>query len=734
MNLPTASSSRYSTAKAGGDVADNRYIGLDRFKVVAAMLVIAIHTGPLTSYSPYADFVLTSIVARLAVPFFFIVSGYFLFQKLTGRRSRDNKIVNRAMRRIGWMYLFSIVLYLPLNVYAGYFADHFGFVSFVKDIVFNGTFYHLWYLPALILGTYIVYFLYRTMPLKFMLVITGLLYIAGLLGDSYYGLARDNAILQTAYDQMFVWFDYTRNGFFFAPLYIALGAWTAKRAVPLKSAMTGGVLFGLSLGLLLLEGIWLNANGLPRHDSMYIFLVPAVYLLFLLLLLQKKGGEGAVLRQLSTWIYILHPIAIVLVRGAAKAIGLSSLLIENSLIHYVAVAVLSTAMSMFVVLMSRRLTKKTAKPPRAWAEIRLNHISHNVAELRSFLPPECGLMAVVKANAYGHGIVPITKHLNRIGVRHFAVADVDEGIALRKSGLKGEILVLGYTPPDRFNDLVRHRLSQTVVSADYGYVLNDCRRRIQVHVKIDTGMSRLGECCSNLEQIASIYRLRNLSVSGTFTHLAESNSMEERAIEFTNTQINRFFGVVDQLKANGIDPGTLHVQSSYGICNYTELSCGLARPGIALYGLLSDENDRVRAPINLRPALSLKARVTLVKSVDAGQSVGYGGVYRTTRRSIIATISIGYADGVPRALAERGGSVLILGQRAPVVGNLCMDQLMVDVTHIEGVQAGNIATLIGQDGEETITAGEVASRCGTITNEIVSCIGSRVKRVYIDPM
>ena len=372
------------------------------------------------------------------------------------------------------------------------------------------------------------------------------------------------------------------------------------------------------------------------------------------------------------------------------------------------------------------------KQHRAWAEIRLDHLSHNVKELSNVLPPDCEIMAVVKANAYGHGGIPIAKHLNGIGVRHFAVADVEEGIALRRKGLQGEILVLGYTSPDRFGDLSRYRLSQTVLSTDYGKALNDYGNLINVHVKIDTGMGRLGERYSDMERIVSIYRLRNLRISGTFTHLSVSDSLEDEDIAFTKSQISRFVGIVDGLKAAGIHPGALHVQSSYGILNYPDLDFELARPGITLYGLLSSETDRVHAQVDLRPVLSLKARVTHVKEMNEDESVGYGRNYRTASSSRIASVSIGYADGVPRDLSEKGGYVLIRGQRARIAGNICMDQLMVDVSHIFGVQAGDVATLIGQDGEETITAGEVARRCGTIANEIVSRIGNRVERMYLN--
>ncbi|RJG18864.1 serine racemase VanT catalytic subunit [Paenibacillus thiaminolyticus] len=655
--------------------ANAQCAGLDRFKIVAALLVIAIPTAPLISYSPYADFVLTGIAARVAVPFFFIMSGFLLFRKLTGEKARERGMLHRFLCRIGLLYAVSIVLYLPLNGYAGYFAEeNFDVMSFLRDLVFNGTFYHLWYLPALILGTCITYFLYRT---------------------------------------------------------LALGAWTAARSVRIRSAAAGAGLLLLSLTLLFLEGMALHAYGWPRHDSMYVFLVPAVYAGFLLL--QQTGRSGTALREMSTWIYILHPWAIVLVPGAGKLAGLTPILVGDSLVHYGAVATLSVMMSFGVVFFLRRLKRSAPdRSRRSWAEIRLDDVTHNVRELRGLLPPDCELMAVVKADAYGHGSIPVARHLSRIGgVRHFAVADVEEGVALRREGIKGEILVLGSTSPERFDDLARYRLSQTVISADYGKALDAFGKPVNVHIKIDTGMSRLGERWTDTEAIRSMYRLRNLRVTGTFTHLSCSDGPTEAVIAFTNAQIKRFGETIDEIKAAGLDPGTLHMQSSYGIVNYSELRCGMARPGIALFGLLGTERDQAQAPVDLRPALAWRATVTLVKQMQAVEPVGYGRNYKTRPGSVIATVSIGYADGVPRVLAEKGGAVLIRGHRAPIAGNICMDQLMVDVTHIEGVQEGDTVTLIGQDGQASITAGEMASRCGTITNEIVSRIGQRVDRIYL---
>lgn len=380
-----------------------------------------------------------------------------------------------------------------------------------------------------------------------------------------------------------------------------------------------------------------------------------------------------------------------------------------------------------------KLAAATRKPAmhRAWAEINLDHLEHNLKQFKKITRAGTQIMAVVKADAYGHGSVPISRRLNEAGVRSFAVAEIDEGIALRKKGIKGDILILGYTPLHRLQELCRYQLAQTVINADDAERLQAFGKKIKVHIKINTGMNRLGEHYNDMERIRSMYKHKNLQVMGTFSHLTSAESHRKEDVDFTRLQLERFDSVVDQLTAEGIEPGITHIQSSYGILNYPEQRYGIVRPGIALYGILSQDNDHVHANVELRPVLALKATVTLVKGIHAGEPVGYNGCYTPSRDSKIATVSIGYADGIPRELSQNGGCVLIHGQRALIVGKICMDQLMVDVTAIAEVRQGDTATLIGQDGNESITAGEIAQRVGTITNEVVSALGSRVENVYL---
>ncbi|NQF15853.1 serine racemase VanT catalytic subunit [Brevibacillus sp. HB1.3] len=716
--------------------SEKQYGGLDRFRIMAAILVIAIHTSPLLSISEWADFTLTRIIARVAVPFFFMCTGFFFMQKLGTDRNRNAFMLKPFLWKVGRLYLLSILLYLPVNVYAGYFTDGFTVFSAVKDLLFNGTLYHLWYFPGIMLGVCISTFLYTRLSIWNTFWVTLLLYGIGLLGDSYFGLVQMSPYVDSIYQSMFILFDYTRNGIFFAPVFIVMGGMIANTAHnrrrkknKVATYAIGFVLFG---SMLVMEGLLLHAYQLQRHDSMYIFLIPCMYFLFQLLLFWK-GKNRPTLRKLSLYVYVIHPLCIVLSRGAAKVTGLTGPLVENSMVHFTLVTVLSFVLSVMAMKVIQRL--RSGKPDqieRAWADIHLPHLQHNVREIQRVLPKDCAVMAVVKAQAYGHGGWQIARFLNKLGIDHFAVATIDEGIELRKKGVKGEILVLGYTDERRIRQIARFKLTQTVVDDEYAQKLNGYNVKIPVHIKIDTGMGRLGESWEHTEKIASMYRYKHLQVGGTFTHLSVADSSEASDIAYTKNQIARFQNVIHQLKEKGIDPQKLHVQSSYGVLNYGELQYDYARMGIALYGMLSKQGDKVKTSVDLRPVLSLKARVVQVKQVEKGASVGYGRAHTAQKDSKIAIVSIGYADGVPRMLSQVGATCLIRGKRRPIIGFVCMDQLIVDITDMEEVQKGDVVTFIGRDQEEEITAEEMAQSCKTITNELVSRLGERVKRVYHD--
>jgi len=705
------------------------YGGIDRFKLAAAILVVAIHTGPLSAWLPYADFVLTGIVARLAVPFLFMASGFFFFGKLSGERRSDSASLRKFSLRVCALYGAGILVYVPFNVYNGYFDESPGIGSILKDLVFDGTFYHLWYLPALILGTWIVFGLRAVFSEKGVLAAASALYAIALPGDSYYGLTGLSPMLTVAYDGLFMIFDYTRNGLFFAPIYIALGALAARRPLRDRPKRAYAAAFAVSMACLLGEGVALHAANWPRHDSMYAALVPAVYSLFRLLQ-SGEGKERLHERALSAWIYLLHPMAIVLVRAAAKLTGTVPLFVEDRIVYFLSIVFLSVLLSEAGIRLLRIRERSAPSKHRVWAEIDLDRLAHNLGQLRSVVPAGTEIMAVVKANAYGHGSYRVAKRLSEEGVRSFAVAEIDEAIELRRRGIKGELLVLGYTPTHRLSDIAGYDLTQTAVDADDAERLQACGEPLKIQVKIDTGLGRLGESFERPERILSMYRHDRLTVTGTYSHLASADRPKTEAA-FTRMQFRRFEETVARIKEAGLAPGRLHIQSSYGMLNYDCAGMDMARPGIALYGLLSNEKDRTRKAVELLPALSLKTTVILVKAVRKGERIGYGGAFEAERDSVIATLSIGYADGISRELSERGGCVLIRGRKARIVGAVCMDQMLADVTDIAGVRQGDAATLIGEDGGQELTVGEMARRTGTISNEIVAAIGNRVERVYV---
>ncbi|ROR28719.1 serine/alanine racemase [Mobilisporobacter senegalensis] len=701
-----------------------RYASLDSFRLAAAFLIVAIHTSPLISMSAIADFILTRIIARVAVPFFFMVTGYFIYSHI---EKKDTRYIIGFCKKLGITYLISVILYLPLNWYAGYFKN-ITVYQIVKDIIFDGTFYHLWYLPAAVLGVLIITGLLYKLKICGVLLISFLLYLIGLGGDSYYGLVVKADAVKGFYDLLFKVSSYTRNGIFFAPMFLALGVWIghSKKQISKKLSITG---FTLSIILLFIEGMLLYSFKLQRHDSMYIGLIPCMYFLFQFLLL-KNGKSKKSLRSISLIIYIIHPWMIVLIRGFGKAVNLEKILINNSLVHFLGVSISSFLFAWVMVLIQTKLKKnEPSKTGRAWAEINLDALKDNAKELQNSLPDGCKLMAIVKANAYGHGDIRIARTLENEGVKVFGVATLAEGVGLRKNGIKGDILILGFTNPKDIDCLIKYCLMQTVLNYEYADTLNRSGKKIRVHIKLDTGMHRLGEDYNHFEELEGIYKMKNIIVDGIFTHLSVADSLKEEDIIYSKMQIEHYFKTVSYLKSKGYNPGKLHYQSSYGILNYKEPRCDYARIGIALYGILSNSN-KTKTTLNLQPVMSVKARIALVRELSRNESVSYGRTFTSPKDMKIAVITIGYADGIPRSLSGESGYILIHDKKAPILGRICMDQLIVDVTEIKEVKPNDIATIIGKDGEEEIRCEDFAERCGTITNEILSRLGNRLEYIY----
>ncbi len=369
---------------------------------------------------------------------------------------------------------------------------------------------------------------------------------------------------------------------------------------------------------------------------------------------------------------------------------------------------------------------------RAWIELDAGALRHNAAQLRGLLPPECGLMAVVKANAYGHGAVPCARICQEAGITAFGVATAAEGAQLRESGIRGEILVLGYSGAEDVPLLVRHRLSQAVAGEDHARLLASCGVPLRVHLKLDSGMHRLGFPWQGLEALDRVFACRNLRVAGLFTHLSDAETPDDEGLRRTRRQVRRFFQAVQGLRRAGRNPGILHVQGSYGLLNCGGIpGCGWVRAGIALYGVLSAPGDVTHFAPDLRPVLSLRARCAQIRSLPSGDRAGYDGAFIARRPTTLALLTIGYADGWPRSLSNGTGRVLVRGQSAPIAGLICMDQMLADVTGIPGVSPGDTATLIGRDGDAVLSAGESAQAAGTITNELLSRLGGRLERVVV---
>ncbi|MDO4540321.1 MAG: serine racemase VanT catalytic subunit [Syntrophomonadaceae bacterium] len=703
------------------------YAGIDYFRLIAAFLIVAIHTAPLSSVDETASFMFTHILARIAVPFFLLVTGYFLLAPFYADTPLppSAKGLKQFSIKTALLYGASILLYLPVNLYAGHFETIDGWGALLKMVIFDGTMYHLWYLPASIIGAAIVFSLLKCLKPKYVWVAVSLLYLIGLGGDSYYGLAAGLPWLNAGYDFMFGWFDYTRNGIFYAPIFLLLGAALAHPRRP-AAKTADGIGLAVSLALLLAEGLLLHNAGVQRHDSMYLALLPSMYFLYRLLL-HCPGKRRYELRTVAMLIYILHPLVIVVVRLIAKLLGLQAVLVYNSVIHYTLVCLLSWLAAVLITRLKDRLAPvKPDRKSRVWREINLGHLGHNLRFLQMILPSSCEVMAVVKADAYGHGAIKISRELNLLGIRDFATATVAEAVELRRHGIKGNILILGPTAPDDFPCLTRYHLTQTVTDHTYARRLNRHGQAVDVHIKLDTGMHRLGEDYGHLSELEDIFACQNLRVKGTYTHLCAADSLQEEDIAFSRLQMRRFYDAVKQLEQHGHHPGKLHIQSSYGVLNHPELQCDYARVGIALYGVLSTSAPTFVTP-DLKPVLALKARIMMTRSIAAGESVGYGRQFTAPQAMTIAVVSAGYADGIPRQLSAPGSAVLVRERRAPVIGRICMDQMLVDVSQIPEVQPGDCVTLIGRDGDEEIRSEEIAAHCHTITNEVLSRLGKRTE-------
>ncbi|MCL2357544.1 MAG: alanine racemase [Defluviitaleaceae bacterium] len=384
------------------------------------------------------------------------------------------------------------------------------------------------------------------------------------------------------------------------------------------------------------------------------------------------------------------------------------------------------------------------KYQRAWAEINLSHLSHNLAAIREHVTGSVNIMGIVKADGYGHGAVPVANALLAEGVRTFGVATCEEGVQLRENGITAPVLVMGFTPEPLLPYVLENNLTQTVFTSDGAQALATQAalygKRATIHIEIDTGMRRLGFMPEDVKTICEIAANPNLFLEGIFTHFATSDALDE---EFMAEQKNRFENVLAELAERGLDIPVKHMANSGALSqtlrdvgnfsSYTQrkkLLLDTVRPGIMLYGHApSAEMSETCEALGLKPVMRLMSQVSMVKKLPAGVGISYGHIYKTERESTIAVLPIGYADGYPRRLS-RNGRVLVNGKFAPIAGTICMDQCMVDVTDIPGVKPGDPVVML-DTALNRISAECLADTVGTISYEILCCIGKRVPRHYV---
>ena len=373
---------------------------------------------------------------------------------------------------------------------------------------------------------------------------------------------------------------------------------------------------------------------------------------------------------------------------------------------------------------------------RTWCEIDLDAIKHNFYEVRRIIKKDTKIMSVVKADAYGHGVKYVAKQLEEIGTDWFAVSNLEEAIQLRRYDIKKPILILGYTPNDMMVKVYEYDLSQTILSYEYGKkVIEECKKRgirVKSHFKIDTGMNRIGFTCRNkneynnsIVRIKELFESKELVSEGIFTHFASADDLSDS--NYTKIQFNNFINVINGLESIGIKFNLKHCCNSAGIINYPDMHLGMVRAGIMLYGLKPSES--MGRNVDIIPAMSLKTVVSQIKTLPKGSSVSYCRKYTSSKEIKVATVPIGYADGYSTKFSNKS-TMLIDGKRVNVIGRVCMDQLMLDVSDINGIHEGEVVTVFGKEKNNYILVDELAKYMDSINYEIVCLIGKRVPRLY----
>lgn len=374
---------------------------------------------------------------------------------------------------------------------------------------------------------------------------------------------------------------------------------------------------------------------------------------------------------------------------------------------------------------------------RTWAEIDLNALEHNYNEIRKATAPESEIMCVIKADAYGHGAVTTAHEFERLGANRFAVSNIEEALQLRENGITAPILILGFTPASAAEALAKNHIAQAVFSEEYAKELSACAVKqgvtVKIHIKLDTGMSRIGFMYqeperdkNSISEIVRVCGLDGLEHEGIFTHFAVSDEGDEGK-DYTLKQLDCFSKAIENLKSCGVEFALRHCSNSGAIIDYKQAHMNCVRAGIILYGLFP--SSKLSDRLDLKPVMQIKSVIAQIKYVEPNTAVSYGGIYKTDKKTCIATVPIGYADGYTRSLGN-SAKMLVGGQYVPVIGRVCMDQLMLDISGVENVKVGDEVTVIGTDGQNSITFEEIAALTGTINYEVICVVGKRVPRIY----
>ena len=373
---------------------------------------------------------------------------------------------------------------------------------------------------------------------------------------------------------------------------------------------------------------------------------------------------------------------------------------------------------------------------RCWLEINLSHLKNNIEQIRSLISKDMDIICVVKANGYGLGSINISKYLSSIGINYFAVATLQEALDLRIKGkVQGEIIILSWTPISEKSTLIKYNLTQTLVDYDYAEKLNELPGIVKCHVKVDTGMNRFGQKPSDIEKIKKLYQFKNLNILGIFSHLCRVREFGDEPDNYTKMQIENFNSLIERLEKEGINVGLKHILNSFGILRFNEKKYHMVRPGLLMYGVSPDPDneqiDKLLDENNFKPVASLRCKVMTVKTIEKGEKVGYNSKYIANEKTKIATISIGYADGLSFASSKNRFRAIIKGNLCPITGNVCMDSTMVKVPFDSDIKEGDIVTIFGMDDRGNLmNHKEFLSKSGAPIGETFSRLGQRITRIY----